>query len=75
MAVRRVIGFHQDDDGVWVAELDCGHGIHVRHDPPWQVRPWVMTPEGRRDFLGATVECVRCEGAAADADDDDAAGG
>ena len=25
----------------WVAELECGHTQHVRHDPPWTNRPWV----------------------------------
>ena len=32
---RRVIGFHEDDEHHWVAELECGHNQHVRHDPPW----------------------------------------
>ena len=36
-------GFHQDEEEHWVAELECGHGQHVRHDPPWQVRTWVTT--------------------------------
>ena len=31
-----------------MAELECGHNQHVRHDPPWECRPWVVTPEGRR---------------------------
>jgi len=29
---RRITGFHQDDVGDWVAELDCGHTQLVRHD-------------------------------------------
>ena len=37
---RRIAGFHQDELGDWVAELDCGHTQHVRHNPPWQLRPW-----------------------------------
>ncbi|MGN0857666.1 MAG: DUF3565 domain-containing protein, partial [Stenotrophomonas sp.] len=28
-----ITGFHQDDQGHWVAELACGHGRHVRHNP------------------------------------------
>ena len=32
---RAVIGFETDDEGHWVARLECGHGQHVRHDPPW----------------------------------------
>ena len=56
-----IVGYHQDDEGHWVAELACGHGQHVRHDPPWQVREWVITPEGRATRLGVELECVRCD--------------
>ncbi len=55
------MGYHQDDERHWVAELECGHTQHVRHDPPWQVRPWVVSPEGRAGRLGTTLECRRCE--------------
>jgi len=58
---RRIIGFHTDDEGHWVAELECGHTQHVRHDPPWQVREWVTTPAGRASFLGKTLWCKKCE--------------
>lgn len=56
-----IVGFLTDEEGHWVAELACGHGQHVRHDPPWQVREWVLTPEGRAGFLGVELECVRCD--------------
>jgi hypothetical protein len=55
-----ITGYHRDDEGHWVAELACGHGQHVRHDPPWQLRPWVTTPEGRDGRLGALLECSLC---------------
>ncbi|HVK55604.1 MAG TPA: DUF3565 domain-containing protein [Burkholderiales bacterium] len=58
---RRITGFHQDEENHWVAELECGHGQHVRHDPPWQSRPWVMTEEGRKTFLGQFLNCRRCD--------------
>jgi uncharacterized protein DUF3565 len=58
--LRRITGFHQDAEAHWVAELECGHTQHVRHDPPWQVRPWVITAEGRARFLGTTLRCVHC---------------
>lgn len=58
---QRIIGFAQDDEGHWVAELECGHRQHVRHDPPWQVRPWVVTEDGRARWLGQVLECPRCE--------------
>jgi hypothetical protein len=41
--------------------LDCGHTQHVRHDPPWQNRSWVMSEEGRKAHLGVGLECKRCE--------------
>lgn len=55
-----IVGFHQDADQHWVADLACGHTQHVRHDPPWQVRPWVLTPQGRAQYLGALLACVTC---------------
>jgi hypothetical protein len=57
---RRIVGFHQDAEGHWVADLECGHTQHVRHDPPWQRRPWVLSEEGRQRFLGTPLQCVRC---------------
>lgn len=57
---RRITGFHQDPEGHWVAELECGHGQHVRHVPPWQNRPWVTTRDGRARFIGQTLGCVKC---------------
>jgi Protein of unknown function (DUF3565) len=59
---RRIVGFRRDERGDWVAELDCGHTQHVRHDPPWQSRPWVVTPEGRSARIGTTLHCVLCAG-------------
>jgi hypothetical protein len=58
---RRITGFHTDEEGHWVAELDCGHNQHVRHDPPWQNRPWVVTPEGRDAALGRMLACRKCD--------------
>ena len=54
-------GFHQDDQGQWVAHLECGHTQHVRHRPPFQERPWVIDAEGRAGRLGAPLECPLCE--------------
>ncbi|HZP44971.1 MAG TPA: DUF3565 domain-containing protein [Candidatus Binataceae bacterium] len=58
---QRVIGFHQDEEQHWVAELACGHNQHVRHQPPFQLRPWAMTEEGRKSRLGIELECRKCE--------------
>ena len=56
----KITGFSQDAQGDWVAELSCGHRQHVRHDPPWRTRPWVLTGEGRRGKIGAELECSEC---------------
>jgi hypothetical protein len=53
----KITGFHQDEAGHWVAELECGHNQHIRHDPPWTIRSWVLTEEGRNGFLGRELAC------------------
>lgn len=58
---RSIIGYHQDEVGDWVAELDCGHNQHVRHRPPFQLRAWALDPKGRVDRLGTNLECRLCE--------------
>jgi hypothetical protein len=57
---RRITGFHQDETGNWVAELECGHQQHVRHNPPWEIRPWVLTEGTRQEKVGAELDCVMC---------------
>jgi hypothetical protein len=58
---RKIVGFHTDEHDDWVADLECGHTQHVRHRPPWQLRPWVTTPEGRQSRLGIELDCVKCD--------------
>lgn len=58
---REITGYHRDEQDHWVAELECGHNQHVRHDPPWQLRPWVLTEEGRSSRLGNKLNCKKCE--------------
>lgn len=55
------MGFHLDPDGDWVAELSCLHGQHVRHRPPFQIRPWTQTEAGRAAMVGRALECPLCE--------------
>jgi tellurite resistance-related uncharacterized protein len=59
--LRTSEGFHQDDEGDWVAELDCLHGQHVRHKPPMWPRPWVETEAGRAEHIGTTLDCPLCD--------------
>lgn len=44
-----------------MAELSCLHGQHVRHRPPFQERPWVVSEEGRAAWIGRVLECPRCD--------------
>ena len=58
---RPITGFDIDDQGDWVALLNCGHRQHVRHNPPFTNRPWVTTEEGRKGRLEQTLNCLRCD--------------
>jgi hypothetical protein len=58
---QKIIGFHQDEIQHWVADLACGHTQHVRHDPPWQERPWVITEQGRQQKMGYELDCLDCD--------------
>lgn len=59
--IRKVVGFHKDEEGDWVADLECGHTRHVRHNPPWMIREWVTTEKGRRKHLGMELNCKKCD--------------
>jgi hypothetical protein len=58
---QKIIDFHRDGVGDWVADLACGHTQHVRHNPPFSNRPWVLTEEGRQRFLGFHLNCKLCD--------------
>lgn len=58
---RSITGYHCDAAGDWVAELACGHRQHLRHRPPFQVRPWVLVAASRDERLGSSIECPLCE--------------
>ncbi|RAU43714.1 MULTISPECIES: DUF3565 domain-containing protein [unclassified Pseudomonas] len=65
-----VTGFRQDQDGHWIAELSCGHTQHLRHQPPWQSRAWVLDSKQRQEKIGQPFHCGWC---AQGADDDNLA--
>jgi tellurite resistance-related uncharacterized protein len=56
-----ITGYHRDEAGDWVAELECGHNQHVRHQPPWQWREWILDPGNRRSRLGTPLSCRLCD--------------
>jgi hypothetical protein len=59
--MREIVSFREDDEGDPIAVLECGHGQHVRHDPPMVFRPWVESDEGRREHIGDELDCVKCD--------------
>lgn len=56
-----IAAYHKDEEDHWVAELACGHNQHVRHVPPWTIRPWVETSSGRESKLGFLLDCKKCD--------------
>jgi hypothetical protein len=58
---RKIVDFTKDEEGHWTAILACGHKQHVRHNPPWQLRPWTQTQKGRNKFIGFPLFCKKCE--------------
>jgi hypothetical protein len=58
---QAIIGFHKDEEDDWVAQLNCGHFQHVRHNPPFINRPWVITEESRNSMLGYPLNCKKCD--------------
>jgi len=58
---QSIIDFHTDHENHWVAQLECAHFQHVRHNPPWMNRLWVTTDEGRKAMLGYQLNCVKCD--------------
>lgn len=66
--LRTITGFHADDLGDIVAELECGHGQHVRHRPPLFPNPWVLDAASRAGRVGTPLGCGRCARAEAPED-------
>jgi len=57
---RKIIEFHQDDENHWVADLECGHTIHMRHIPPMTDRQWTKSTTEREKRIGYLLECSDC---------------
>ncbi|MBL4765927.1 MAG: DUF3565 domain-containing protein [Colwellia sp.] len=58
---QSITGYHKDEENDWVAELLCRHFQHVRHNPPFINRPWVITEAGRNSMLGYELNCKKCD--------------
>lgn len=58
---RKITGLDQDDDGEWVAELECLHRQHVRHQPPFREAPWVLDAAERAQRVGMPLDCPLCD--------------
>ena len=58
---RTITAFEQDDDGDWVALLECFHRQHVRHAPPFRSAPWVLDSQRRSQRVGTSLDCPLCD--------------
>ena len=58
---RTIVRLEQDANGDWVAELSCGHRQHIRHHPPFEVRPWVLDAGARDAKIGTGRDCPLCD--------------
>jgi len=56
----RILDFRQDEERHWIAGLSCGHTQHLRHQPPWQNRDWVLDPQQRSAMIGQPFACGWC---------------
>jgi len=56
-----IVDYQLDLENHWVARLECGHCQHVRHDPPWTIREWTQTAEGRTSMIGYQLDCKKCD--------------
>ncbi len=58
---RSIDAFVVDEAGDWVAQLDCLHRQHVRHDPPFRTAPWVLDDAARALRVGTSLRCTLCD--------------
>ena len=61
VVIRTIVGFRQDDAGDWIAELACLHSQHIRHQPPFLERPWVIDASERAARIGSEWDCPLCD--------------
>ena len=56
---RRIAGFHQDEIGDWVADLECGHGSTCATTRPGASALGDGLPHAMR--IGTLLECRKCD--------------
>ncbi|MCO6430448.1 MAG: DUF3565 domain-containing protein [Deltaproteobacteria bacterium] len=59
--IRRIIKFELDEENEWRVLLSCGHRQHVRHKPPFFIREWAASEEGRRSKINTPLDCPLCD--------------
>ena len=60
--MKKIIkGFHLDRFQEWNADLECGHAVEVKYNPPYQNHKWIGTAKGRQEHIGDTLECIYCD--------------
>jgi Protein of unknown function (DUF3565) len=57
----KIVDYYLDEHSDWVAKLACGHCQHVRHQPPFINRYWVISKLGREKMLGHKLLCKKCQ--------------
>ena len=58
---RRIVAFHLDEHGDWVASLECRHRQHVRHQSPFREAAWVLDGVARMSRIGTPLDCPLCD--------------
>lgn len=58
---KAITGFRLDRFREWIADLECGHVVEMRHNPPYQECKWIGTAKGRQEHIGDTQECIYCD--------------
>lgn len=53
---QSIVSFHKDDKDHWIAEIECGHFQHMRHNPPIVIFLWVLSEQGRESMLRYKLE-------------------
>ena len=59
--MEKITGFDLEEDNHWGTDVSWGHTKYVRHNPSWQQRKWVLSDNGRNDFIEFELEFKSCK--------------